>query len=38
MNSSATSIAVIGGGISGLVCAQRLVELGLVPTVFDTGK
>jgi predicted NAD/FAD-dependent oxidoreductase len=32
------SVAVIGGGISGLVCASRLVQLGLQPTVFDTGR
>jgi predicted NAD/FAD-dependent oxidoreductase len=36
--SEAKSVALIGGGISGLVCAQRLKELGLNPTVFDTGK
>ena len=32
------TIAVIGGGVSGLACARRLKELGLEPTVFDTGK
>ena len=31
------SVAVIGGGISGLCCASRLVELGLRAVVFDTG-
>ena len=30
--------AIIGGGISGLVCANRLRELGLRPVVFDTGR
>ena len=34
----AAKVAVIGGGISGLVCVRRLKELGLDPTVFDTGK
>ena len=32
------SVGIIGGGVSGLMCATRLSELGLVPTVFDTGK
>lgn len=33
------SVAVIGGGISGLVCANRLQQLGITNvTVFDTGK
>ncbi|KAJ1633134.1 hypothetical protein T492DRAFT_590532, partial [Pavlovales sp. CCMP2436] len=32
------SCAVIGGGISGLSCAQRLQALGIDATVFDTGK
>jgi predicted NAD/FAD-dependent oxidoreductase len=31
-------VAVIGGGISGLVCANHLKALGLQPTVYDTGK
>ena len=32
------SVAVIGGGISGLVCANRLAQLGIKETtVFDTG-
>ena len=33
------SVAVIGGGISGLVTAVRLGQLGITDvTVFDTGK
>lgn len=32
------SVAVIGGGVSGLVCAIRLGQLGFSKvTVFDTG-
>ena len=31
-------VAIIGGGISGLSCARRLQALGIVSTVFDTGK
>ncbi|XP_075430666.1 renalase-like [Ascaphus truei] len=39
MNRNEPSVAVIGGGISGLVCAARLSQLGLANTkVFDTGK
>jgi len=39
MASSGHSVAVVGGGIAGLVCAARLSQMG-VPnvTVFDTGK
>ncbi|CAM9459484.1 unnamed protein product, partial [Heterosigma akashiwo] len=32
------TVAVIGGGISGLVCAKTLEENGIRATVFDTGK
>ena len=32
------SVAIIGGGISGLSCARRLTDLGVPCTVFDTGK
>lgn len=32
-SSDAPSVALIGGGISGLTCARRLKELGLSPTV-----
>ena len=32
------SVAVIGGGVSGLMCATRLQEHGLRCVVFDTGK
>lgn len=32
------TVGIIGGGVSGLMCATRLHELGLAPTVFDTGK
>lgn len=33
------SVALIGGGISGLVCAARLCQLGVTnAVVFDTGK
>ena len=31
-------VAIVGGGISGLSCAQRLQTLGIESTVFDTGK
>ena len=31
-------IAIIGGGISGLSCAQALAESSIAATVFDTGK
>eukprot|EP01018_Ginkgo_biloba_P030982 Gb_19995 [translate_table: standard] len=31
-------IAVIGGGVSGLVCASSLAEKGLAVTVFETGR
>lgn len=37
--SSGPSVAVVGGGIAGLVCANRLSQLGISnTTVFDTGK
>eukprot|EP00058_Branchiostoma_floridae_P010601 XP_002596089.1 hypothetical protein BRAFLDRAFT_118054 [Branchiostoma floridae] len=33
------SVAIIGGGIAGLVCAARLGQLGITATtVFDTGR
>ncbi len=33
------SVAVIGGGIAGLVCANRLAQCGINNvTVYDTGK
>ncbi|XP_075688529.1 renalase-like [Rhinoderma darwinii] len=39
MSGNKTSVAIIGGGISGLVCAARLSQLGITnATVFDTGK
>ncbi|GMH40713.1 hypothetical protein BSKO_08617 [Bryopsis sp. KO-2023] len=31
-------VAIIGGGLSGLACAQKLKDLGISSTVFDTGK
>ncbi|KAG0619133.1 hypothetical protein M758_4G119800 [Ceratodon purpureus] len=31
-------VAILGGGMSGLVCALTLEELGIRSTVFDTGK
>lgn len=31
------TVAIIGGGLSGLVCAQECARQGLKPTVFDTG-
>eukprot|EP01006_Ploeotia_vitrea_P050381 TRINITY_DN67453_c6_g2_i2.p1 TRINITY_DN67453_c6_g2~~TRINITY_DN67453_c6_g2_i2.p1 ORF type:complete len:716 (-),score=107.27 TRINITY_DN67453_c6_g2_i2:2617-4764(-) len=31
-------VAIIGGGISGLMCATQLCRLDHQPTVFDTGK
>ncbi|GAQ83486.1 hypothetical protein KFL_001500160 [Klebsormidium nitens] len=32
------SVAIIGGGLSGLICAQVLSDQGVRSTVFDTGK
>ena len=31
-------VAIIGGGVAGLSCAQELKTLGINPIVFDTGK
>jgi len=31
-------VAIIGGGVSGLVCARELARLGLESVVFDTGE
>lgn len=31
-------VAILGGGMSGLVCALTLEQLGIRSTVFDTGK
>ena len=31
-------IAIIGSGMSGLACANRLVQSGMAPTVFDKGR
>lgn len=31
-------IAIVGGGVAGLTCAQELKRLGLSPVVFDKGK
>jgi predicted NAD/FAD-dependent oxidoreductase len=31
-------VAIIGGGIAGLVCARELARLGVRSTVFDTGE
>ena len=31
-------VAVVGGGISGLVFAQELSSRGILATVFDTGE
>ncbi|XP_064603386.1 LOW QUALITY PROTEIN: uncharacterized protein LOC135468857 [Liolophura sinensis] len=39
MSVEGSSVAIVGGGISGLVCAVRLGQLGIRnTTVFDTGK
>lgn len=38
MAMSSRKVAIIGGGISGLSCADRLSRLGISATVFDTGK
>ncbi|KAE8612264.1 hypothetical protein XENTR_v10012784 [Xenopus tropicalis] len=39
MSTNTAAVAIIGGGISGLVCAARLSQLGLTNSVvFDTGK
>ena len=35
---SGMRVAIIGGGVSGLSCAQGLKALGVDATVFDTGK
>eukprot|EP01062_Namystynia_karyoxenos_P072345 TRINITY_DN6842_c0_g1_i1.p1 TRINITY_DN6842_c0_g1~~TRINITY_DN6842_c0_g1_i1.p1 ORF type:complete len:721 (+),score=143.86 TRINITY_DN6842_c0_g1_i1:79-2163(+) len=32
------SVAVVGGGVSGLVCAIRLRELGFTVELYDTGR
>ena len=31
-------IAIIGSGMSGLACANRLAQAGMAPTVFDKGR
>jgi ribulose 1,5-bisphosphate synthetase/thiazole synthase len=36
--SGAPSVAVVGGGISGLVCATDLAAHGFKVSVFDMGK
>jgi renalase len=33
-----SAIAIIGSGIAGLACAQRLAQAGLAPVVFDKGR
>ncbi|MGB7654927.1 MAG: NAD(P)-binding protein [Novosphingobium sp.] len=33
-----TNVAIIGAGISGLACADRLRRGGITPTLFDKGK
>ena len=39
MSGNGPSVAIVGGGVSGLVCANRLQQLGISNvTVFDTGK
>ncbi|XP_068108817.1 renalase-like isoform X2 [Hyperolius riggenbachi] len=39
MSEKEISVAIVGGGISGLVCAARLSQLGITNSVvFDTGK
>ncbi|KXZ45236.1 hypothetical protein GPECTOR_57g526 [Gonium pectorale] len=35
---SRPTVAIIGGGMSGLMCARELASLGIRSTVFDTGK
>ena len=35
---SSKKVAIIGGGISGLSCANQLAKRGILSTVFDTGK
>ncbi|MEW5297763.1 MAG: hypothetical protein WDW38_006946 [Sanguina aurantia] len=37
-NAAPPRVAIIGGGISGLICGNRLKQLGLDSVVFDTGK
>jgi len=33
-----TEVAVVGGGIGGLVAAHELMKLGLVPVVYESGR
>ncbi|BAS86708.1 Os03g0784000 [Oryza sativa Japonica Group] len=35
---SAANVAVIGGGISGAVCASLLAARGVAVTLFDSGR
>lgn len=37
-SASLSCVGVIGGGVAGLACAQRLKQLGIPSVVFDTGK
>jgi renalase len=38
MSVARPSVAIIGAGITGLACAQRLVQAGLNPVLFDKGR
>jgi predicted NAD/FAD-dependent oxidoreductase len=37
-NDGTARVAIIGGGVAGLVCALELARLGVRSTVFDTGE
>ncbi|MFC1669466.1 FAD-dependent oxidoreductase [Spirochaetota bacterium] len=38
VNGSAKKVAIVGGGPAGLAAAQRLLQLGLKPTVFEAAN
>ena len=32
------SVAIIGAGPAGCICAKFLIDSGIIPTIFDKGK